>query len=69
MELGHTCSYYYYGRDATFCLDAAIPFGMHNRQMDGYRDGNGSKLMGEFFAKWNIVAFPCGNTGAQMGGW
>ncbi len=70
VELGYTSSYYYYGRDATFCLDAAIPFGMHNRQMDAwYREGNGSKLMGEFFAKWNIVAFPCGNTGAQMGGW
>ena len=70
VELGHTCSYYYYGRDATFCLDSAIPFGMNNRQMNAwYREGSGSKLMGEFFAKWNIVAFPCGNTGAQMGGW
>ncbi|HJV65520.1 MAG TPA: TRAP transporter substrate-binding protein DctP [Geomonas sp.] len=70
VELGYTSSYYYYDRDVTFCFDAAIPFGMNNRQMDAwYREGNGGKLMGEFFAKWNIVAIPCGNTGTQMGGW
>jgi TRAP-type mannitol/chloroaromatic compound transport system substrate-binding protein len=27
------------------------------------------KLMREFYAKYNIVNFPGGNTGAQMGGW
>jgi TRAP-type mannitol/chloroaromatic compound transport system substrate-binding protein len=70
VELGYTASYYYYDRDVTFCFDAAIPFGMNNRQMDAwYREGNGGKLMREFFAKWNIVTFPCGNTGTQMGGW
>ena len=32
-------------------------------------EGNGLKLMREFYAKFNIVNFPGGNTGAQMGGW
>jgi TRAP-type mannitol/chloroaromatic compound transport system substrate-binding protein len=32
-------------------------------------EGNGGKLMREFYAKYNIVNFPGGNTGAQMGGW
>jgi hypothetical protein len=32
-------------------------------------EGNGLKLMREFYAKYNIVNFPMGNTGAQMGGW
>jgi hypothetical protein len=32
-------------------------------------EGNGLKLMREFYAKYNIVNFPGGNTGAQMGGW
>ena len=27
------------------------------------------KLMREFYAGYNIVNFPMGNTGAQMGGW
>ena len=32
-------------------------------------DGNGMKLFREFYADYNIVNFPMGNTGAQMGGW
>jgi TRAP-type mannitol/chloroaromatic compound transport system substrate-binding protein len=32
-------------------------------------EGNGMKLMREFYASYNIVNFPMGNTGAQMGGW
>ena len=32
-------------------------------------EGNGLKLMREFYAKYNIISFPGGNTGAQMGGW
>src|SRR6185295_13676688 len=27
------------------------------------------ELMNDFYSKHNLVAFPCGNTGAQMGGW
>ena len=70
VEMGFTCSYYYFGKDPTYCIDTAIPFGMNSRQTAAwYREGNGTKLMGEFFAKSNIVAFPCGNTGVQMGGW
>ena len=32
-------------------------------------EGNGMKLLREFYAKYNMVNFPGGNTGAQMGGW
>ncbi len=32
-------------------------------------EGNGLKLTREHYAKVNIVNFPMGNTGAQMGGW
>jgi len=70
VEMGFTCSYYYFGKDPTYCIDTAIPFGMNSRQTDAwYRQGNGTKLMSEFFAKSNIVSFPSGNTGVQMGGW
>ena len=70
VEMGFTCSYYYFGKDPTYCIDTAIPFGMNSRQTDAwYREGNGAKLMAELFAKSNIVAFPSGNTGVQMGGW
>jgi TRAP-type mannitol/chloroaromatic compound transport system substrate-binding protein len=32
-------------------------------------EGNGLKLMREFYAGYSIINFPGGNTGAQMGGW
>ncbi|MFA7290797.1 MAG: TRAP transporter substrate-binding protein [Rhodocyclaceae bacterium] len=70
VEMGHTASYYFVGKDPTFAFDCAIPFGMTNRQLDAwYRFGNGLKLMREFFGKYNIHNLPCGNTGVQMGGW
>jgi TRAP-type mannitol/chloroaromatic compound transport system substrate-binding protein len=70
VEMGFTCSYYYFGKDPTYCIDTAIPFGMNARQIKAWwRHGNGSKLMNEFFAKSNIISFPSGNTGVQMGGW
>ncbi len=70
VQCGHTASYYFYGKDPTFCIDAAVPFGMTTRQLDAWmRHGNGGKLMNDFFAKSNIFNIPCGNTGTQMGGW
>ena len=70
VEIGYTCSYYYFGKDPTYCIDTAIPFGMNSRQTEAwYRQGNGTKLMTEFFAKSNLLSIPSGNTGTQMGGW
>ncbi len=70
VEAAHTAPYYFYGKDETFAIDCAIPFGMNARQMTAWMyEGNGLKLTRDFYAKYNIVNFPCGNTGAQMGGW
>lgn len=70
VEAGHTAPYYYFGKDETFALGCAIPFGLNSRQMTAWMyDGNGLKLMREFYSNYNMVSFPMGNTGAQMGGW
>jgi TRAP-type mannitol/chloroaromatic compound transport system substrate-binding protein len=70
VECAHTAPYYFFGKNETFALDCAIPFGLNSRQMTAWMyQGNGMKLMREFYAKSNIVNFPMGNTGAQMGGW
>jgi TRAP-type mannitol/chloroaromatic compound transport system substrate-binding protein len=70
VEMTHTAPYYYFGKDPTFALGCAIPFGLNSRQMNAwYIEGNGQKLMREFYANYNIVSFIGGNTGAQMGGW
>jgi TRAP-type mannitol/chloroaromatic compound transport system substrate-binding protein len=70
VEIAHTAAYYFFGKDECFALGCAIPFGLNSRQMTAWMyEGNGLKLMREFYAKYNIVNFPGGNTGAQMGGW
>jgi len=70
VECAHTAPYYFYGKDPTFSMDCAIPFGLNSRQMTAWMyQGNGMKLFREFYSQYNIVNFPMGNTGAQMGGW
>jgi TRAP-type mannitol/chloroaromatic compound transport system substrate-binding protein len=70
VEMAHTAPYYYFGKDPTFALGCAIPFGLNSRQMTAWMmEGNGMKLMREFYAGFGIVNFIGGNTGAQMGGW
>ena len=70
VEMAHTVPYYYFGKDETFAIGAAIPFGLNSRQMSAWTfHGNGLKLMREFYAKYNIINVPGGNTGVQMGGW
>jgi TRAP-type mannitol/chloroaromatic compound transport system substrate-binding protein len=70
VECAHTAPYYFFGKDETFAIDCAIPFGLNSRQMTAWMfEGNGMTLLREFYAKYSIVNFPMGNTGAQMGGW
>ncbi|WP_416560581.1 TRAP transporter substrate-binding protein [Limnohabitans sp. yimb22184] len=70
VECAHTAPYYFFGKDETFALDCAIPFGLNSRQMTAWMyEGNGMKLLREHYAKFNVVNFPMGNTGTQMGGW
>jgi len=70
VEACHTASYYYIGKDPTFALFCAVPFGLNSRQQQAWwYDGDGHKLMDEFTKKYNIVNHLAGNTGCQMGGW
>jgi TRAP-type mannitol/chloroaromatic compound transport system substrate-binding protein len=70
VEAAHTAPYYFFGKNECFALGCAIPFGLNSRQMTAWMyEGNGLKLMREFYIKYNMISFPGGNTGAQMGGW
>ena len=70
VEACHTAAYYFFGKDETFALGCGIPFGLNSRQSTAWmHEGNGMKLLREFYAKYNIINFPAGNTGAQMAGW
>ncbi|MUO78327.1 ABC transporter substrate-binding protein [Agrobacterium vitis] len=70
VEMCHTCSYYYVGKDPTFAIGTAIPFGLNARLTNAwFYQGNGNTLLNEFYAKHNLYGMVAGNTGAQMGGW
>jgi TRAP-type mannitol/chloroaromatic compound transport system substrate-binding protein len=70
VEMCATASYYYFGKDPTFAFGTAVPFGLNARMQNAWQYfGGGMELMNDFYRKFNIIAFPAGNTGAQMGGW
>ncbi len=70
VEMAHTAPYYFFGKNECFALGCAIPFGLNSRQMSAWMyEGNGLKLMRDFYAKYNMINFLGGNSGAQMGGW
>jgi TRAP-type mannitol/chloroaromatic compound transport system substrate-binding protein len=70
VEMCHTASYYYVGKDPTFSLFTAQPFGLNSRMQTAWMEiGGALDLANAFYKKYNFLAFPAGNTGTQMGGW
>ena len=70
VDCAHTVAYYYWGKDPTWALGATVPFSLSARAMNAWHyHGGGIDLFNEFMATQNIVAYPGGNTGVQMGGW
>lgn len=70
VEMAHTASYYYVGKNDALAFDCAVPFGLNARMINAWMyDAGGLQLMRELFARYDIVNFPLGNTGAQWGGW
>ena len=70
IEMGHTASYYYFGKDPSFAFGACIPFGPNTRLNQAwYLTGGGRELLNEFYKSYNVISLLAGNTGCQMGGW
>jgi len=70
VEMGHTASYYYFGKDPAFTFGTALPFGLNTRQQLAWQlHGGGHDLMNELFKTYNCYGIATGNTTCQMGGW
>src|SRR5436190_5770652 len=55
VEMCHTASYYYFGKDPTFAFGTAVPFGLNSSmQNDWMYFGGGMELMNDFYKKFNI---------------
>ncbi len=69
-ECGHSAGYYYVGKNLALAFDTAVPFGLTARQQNAWMyAGGGIEALRKLYAKYNVVQFPGGNTGTQMGGW
>ncbi len=69
-DMGHSASYYYKGKVPNTLYFTTMPFGMTAiEQHAWFQYGGGQDLMDEVYAPHNLIAFPGGNTGVQMGGW
>jgi TRAP-type mannitol/chloroaromatic compound transport system substrate-binding protein len=70
VEMGHGAAYYWKGKSEATQFFTAIPFGMNVLEMNGWLYfGGGLELYRELYSEFNLVPFPAGNTGVQMGGW
>jgi len=69
-EMGHGAAYYWRGKTEAAQFFASIPFGLNAHEMHGWLYyGGGLELWREVYAPFNLMPFPAGNTGVQMGGW
>jgi TRAP-type mannitol/chloroaromatic compound transport system substrate-binding protein len=70
VECGHTASYYYIGKNAALVFGTCVPFGLTAQQQNSWLyHGGGLEALHKLYTDFNIINFPAGNTGAQMGGW
>jgi TRAP-type mannitol/chloroaromatic compound transport system substrate-binding protein len=70
VECGHTASYYYIGKNAALAFATSVPFGLTAQQQNAWLyHGGGLEAMQKLYADFNVINFPAGNSGAQMGGW
>lgn len=69
-QMGSGSPYYWAGKIPAAQFFSTVPFGMNAQQMNAWiLVGEGYELWKELYKAHNLVPFPGGNTGVQMGGW
>ena len=70
VEMGHAASYYWAGKVPAAQFLTVVPFGMtHKGAWSWIYAGGGLEVWRELYKPFNLIPFPMGNTGIQMGGW
>ena len=70
VQAGHTASYFFRGLGEPWVFGTAVPFGLTFRQQASWLWENGGlDMLRNYYAEnFNLINFPAGNTGVQMGG-
>ncbi len=70
IQLGHSAPIYWRGKVPAAQLFGSVPFGMLPNEFNAWLYfGGGLELWREAYAPHEVIPFPAGNTGTQMGGW
>ena len=70
VEMGHGSPYYWAGKVPEAQFFSSVPFGMTAKGMNAWLyNAGGLELWNEIYKPFNLIVFPMGNTGVQMGGW
>ena len=70
VQMGHDASYYHRGKVPAAQYFTSIPFCLNANETNAWLYyGGGWKLWREYYAQFNLIPFPAGQTGVQMGGW
>jgi TRAP-type mannitol/chloroaromatic compound transport system substrate-binding protein len=69
-EMGHAAAYYWKAKAEAAPFFCAVPFGLTAQEMNAWLAfGGGLTLWRELYARFKLVPFAVGNTGAQLAGW
>jgi TRAP-type mannitol/chloroaromatic compound transport system substrate-binding protein len=69
IEASHVPNYWFFGRQAALAFETGVPMGLNARQQTAWVfHGGGLELIHEVLKPFNMISFPAGNTGTQMGG-
>jgi TRAP-type mannitol/chloroaromatic compound transport system substrate-binding protein len=67
-EIGHDWPGYWKGKNEAFVAFGSVPFGLDAEGMNVWLyERGGLEQMNELYGKFNMVAFPCGQGGQEMG--
>ena len=70
VEMGHGSPYYWAGKVPEAQFFSSVPFGMTAKGMNAWLyNAGGLELWNEIYKPFDLMVFPMGNTGVQMGGW
>lgn len=71
VDVGYSASYYHLHADPVQAFGTTIPFGLTQRQQNAWLyHGGGLDLLNNFYTnEYEIIVFPAGGSGCQMGGW
>ena len=70
FQIAHVSAASLYDLDPSLALFSSTPFGMISAERNAWLyESGGLDLMQQAYAKFNIYAYPGGNSGIQMGGW